>query len=50
MIRDSWYCCPKCRRKLFPVGESTLVKNLFYQCKHCKEKFNVNIEPRAWEP
>lgn len=50
MIKNGWYCCPKCGRKLFPVGTSTLIRNLFYQCKHCKEKFHINIEPRAYEP
>ena len=33
-----------------PVSDKTLIRNLEYQCKHCKEKFNIEIEPRALEP
>ena len=50
MIKNGWYCCPKCGCKLFPVSDKTLIRNLEYQCKHCKEKFNIEIEPRALEP
>ncbi len=49
-VRNGWYRCPRCERKLFPVGPDTAVRNLLYQCKHCKHKFNIDIEPRAWEP
>ena len=31
MIKNGWYCCPKCGRKLFPVGDKTLIRNLEYQ-------------------
>lgn len=50
MIKNGWYCCPKCGRKLFPMNSRTVIHNLEYQCKHCKEKFNIDIEPRALEP
>lgn len=50
MMKNGWHCCPKCGRKLFPVGAQTVIRHLEYQCKHCKEKHSVNIEPRALEP
>lgn len=50
MMKNGWYCCPKCGRKLFPVGKTTYIRDLAYKCKHCKENFTVQIEPRAFEP
>ncbi|WNX85772.1 hypothetical protein RWV98_05755 [Agathobaculum sp. NTUH-O15-33] len=49
MIKNGWYCCPQCGRKLFPVSDKTLIKDLLFQCKHCKAKVNIEIEPRAYE-
>nr|DAR87224.1 MAG TPA: zinc-ribbon domain protein [Caudoviricetes sp.] len=42
MIKNGWVICPKCGRKLFPVRPDTVIKHLMYQCRHCKEKFEVN--------
>ncbi len=51
MIRDGWYCCPDCRKKLFPVGAETVVRKLRLKCKACTHIIEVNIpEPRATEP
>ena len=38
-----WVCCPKCHRRLFPVGSQTVIRNLVFRCRHCKEEFEVNI-------
>lgn len=51
MIKNGWYCCPYCGRKLFPVCAGTVIHDLPpYQCKHCKAKVKIEIEPRASEP
>lgn len=43
MIKDGWYICPYCGKKLFPVEKDTQAKNLPQMCKACKHKFKVNI-------
>ncbi len=43
MIKNGWYCCPNCGRKLFPVDSETIIRNLRYMCKHCKAKINISI-------
>lgn len=51
MIKNGWYCCPLCRKKLFPVGTETIIHKLPYKCKACRGQIEVNIpEPRASEP
>lgn len=43
MIKDGWYCCPYCGKKLFPVGPDSKAANIPYRCKACKHDFKVNI-------
>lgn len=51
MIKNGWYCCPCCNKKLFRIGKETIVHKLSYRCKICRCNFEVNIgEPRANEP
>ena len=52
MIKNGWYHCYYCRRKLFPVEPDTKIYNLHHKCKFCKQIniININIEPRAYEP
>ena len=51
MIKNGWYCCPLCRKKLFPVGAETVIRKLPYKCKACRSEIEINIpEPRAIEP
>lgn len=53
MIKNGWYCCPHCNKKLFTVGIETKIFKLPYKCKACKFEFEISIpdqEPRAIEP
>lgn len=38
-----WYCCPHCKKPLFPVGEDTRIEHMPYRCKACKHDMEVNI-------
>lgn len=38
-----WYCCPFCKKALFPVRERTRVQSLLYRCKACKHDIEINI-------
>ena len=50
-VRNGWFCCPVCHKRLFPVTSETRVRRLPYKCKACRTKIEVNIEePRAIEP
>lgn len=50
MIKNGWYCCPCCNKKLFRIRKETIVHRLPYKCKICRHDFEVNIEePRANE-
>lgn len=44
MIKNGWYCCPHCKKKLFPIESDTIVQNLNYKCKACKHDLKVNIQ------
>lgn len=35
---------PQMQKKLFPIGRDTVIRNLTYMCKQCKELFQVNTE------
>lgn len=51
MIKNNWYYCPACRKKLFPVGAQTVVQRLTLKCKGCAKLIEVNIpEPGATAP
>lgn len=43
MVLENWYCCPSCCKKLFPVFENTVILNLPFKCKRCKNSFNISI-------
>lgn len=43
MIKDGWYCCPFCGKRLFPVKPDTVIQNFEYRCKACKHNIQVNI-------
>lgn len=43
MVKNGWFCCPYCGRKLFPVDNETQIHKLRFKCKHCKREFEVNI-------
>ena len=45
MIKNGWYCCPYCGKKLFPVEPDTTAHNLPQRCKACKRQLYVNIPP-----
>ena len=38
MIRDGWYCCPNCGRKLFKVEPGALAEGISVKCKGTKEQ------------
>ena len=38
MIKNGWYCCPYCGKKLFPVEPDTTAHNLPQRCKACKRQ------------
>jgi transcription elongation factor Elf1 len=44
MIRDGWFCCPKCGKKLFKVNEKAVAHGLSIKCKSCKNTIQINIE------
>lgn len=52
MIKNGWYCCPYCSKKLFPVEPDTTAHNLPHKCRACRHELKVNIppEPSAIEP
>lgn len=45
MIKDGWIVCPRCKKKLFPVDTNTVMRNLRWRCKRCKEEFTINLIP-----
>lgn len=45
MIKNGWYCCPYCGKKLFPVEPDTTAHNLPHKCRACKHELKVNIPP-----
>ena len=47
MIKDGWYCCPYCHKKLFKVKRNAMIKGVIYKCKSCREIININIEPMS---
>ena len=38
VIRDGWYCCPNCGRKLFKVEPGALAEGISVKCKGTKEQ------------
>lgn len=44
MIKDGWYCCPHCGKKLFKVGTDPHAKNCYFKCKGCKKVIALNFE------
>ena len=38
MIKDGWYCCPNCGRKLFKVEPGALAEGISVKCKGTKEQ------------
>lgn len=47
MIIDGWYCCPKCKKKLFKLKDGFIAKNIEVYCRQCRIKIDVNIEDKA---
>ena len=45
MIKNGWYCCPYCGKKLFPVEPDTTAHNLPQKCRACRHELKVNIPP-----
>ena len=43
MVKNGWFCCPYCGRKLFPIKPDTKIQNLELKCKTCKHIIQVNI-------
>lgn len=43
MVKNGWFCCPKCGWKLFPIDKETRISKLRFKCKHCRHEFEVNI-------
>lgn len=46
MIIDGWYCCPKCKMKLFKLQNGFIAKNIEVFCRKCRIKIDVNIEDK----
>lgn len=38
MVVNGWYTCPKCRKKLLRIRESSTVRNTPIWCGKCKEE------------
>nr|DAK12266.1 MAG TPA: zinc-ribbon domain protein [Caudoviricetes sp.] len=43
MIKENYYCCPKCGMKLFKLKDNYQVKNIEVYCRKCKKKIDVNL-------
>lgn len=50
MIKDGWYCCPHCGKRLFRVMENATVKEIQVWCKSCKKGITVNFNIESLEP
>lgn len=50
MIIDDWYCCPKCKKKLFKLQDGFIAKKIEVYCRQCRIKIDVNIEDKKAEP
>lgn len=46
MIINGWYCCPKCKQKLFKVSNDFVARGIQLKCKKCKTIININ-EPMS---
>lgn len=46
MIIDGWYCCPKCKKKLFKLKDGFIAKNIEVYCRQCRIKIDVEIEDK----
>lgn len=41
MIVNGWVICPKCGKRLFPIKQNTVIKNLTYKCRNCGWYFKI---------
>lgn len=46
MIKDNFICCPKCGKKILKIKSNSIIKNVELYCRHCKNKFDINIESK----
>lgn len=40
---QDWFCCPHCKKALFPLLPDTKIQHMPFRCKACKHDFEVNI-------
>ena len=47
MIRNGWYICPHCGKKLVRVRQGAVSKGVFIKCKerNCGKQVEIIIEP-----
>jgi len=43
MIKNGWYICPHCGRKLARVEKAAISKGIYVFCKHCKLEVEVRV-------
>ena len=46
-IRDSWFTCPYCGKKLFRTCSTSYVADIMIYCKGCKKELNITMDNRA---
>ena len=46
-IKDCWFACPYCGKKLFKVRSTSYVADIAIYCRGCKKELNVNMDQRA---
>jgi hypothetical protein len=44
VIKDGWYCCPYCGKKLFKVAENPHAQNCYIKCKGCGKEVELNFK------
>lgn len=41
---DTWVVCPICGKKAFPLTSGALIQGQFFQCRKCKQQYEVNTD------
>lgn len=43
MEKTEWFKCPYCHKALFPITRDTVIRNLVYRCKACKNDIQIDL-------
>jgi predicted nucleic acid-binding Zn ribbon protein len=47
IVKDGWVCCPKCKKKLFPLNAEAVIIDLEFRCRYCRQTLKINTRSHA---